>query len=280
MEFRILGPLEVADQRARACNRSEQAAGAAGDPAAPRERGRLERPFDRGAVGRAAAGQRREEPAGARLAAAQALEGGRERRGKRRSSRVAAAIWSASSRASSTWRASSGCVEEGSGALAERGPSGRWSCCARRSAVARSAARRVRLRAVRAARDRPAGGAPSRPRIEQRIEAELALGRHAQLIARARVARRTAPVSRATAQCSSMLALYRAGRQAEALEAYRARAPDARRGARHRARQASSRSYSGRSSPTNLRSTDRGSAPHISPRGGMTPSHQSLRPAV
>ena len=55
--------------------------------------------------------------------------------------------------------------------------------------------------------------------VEMRIEAELALGRHAQLIAELEVLCEEFPVyERFRAQ--HMLALYRSGRQAEALRAY------------------------------------------------------------
>ena len=49
MEFRILGPLEVVSEGPRTA--SGKAASAAGDAAAPRERAGLERPADRGSLG-------------------------------------------------------------------------------------------------------------------------------------------------------------------------------------------------------------------------------------
>ena len=55
--------------------------------------------------------------------------------------------------------------------------------------------------------------------LERRIDADLALGRDGALVRGARDARRRAPASRAPA-AQLMLALYRSGRQAEALAAY------------------------------------------------------------
>ena len=55
--------------------------------------------------------------------------------------------------------------------------------------------------------------------MEQRIEADLALGRHAQLVGELRALVRRHPL-RERLRAQLMLALYRSGRQAEALEAY------------------------------------------------------------
>ena len=57
--------------------------------------------------------------------------------------------------------------------------------------------------------------------LEDRVDADLALGRHAAARRRARGARRRQPL-RERLRGQLMLALYRSGRQAEALDAYRA----------------------------------------------------------
>jgi DNA-binding SARP family transcriptional activator len=57
--------------------------------------------------------------------------------------------------------------------------------------------------------------------IEQRIDADLALGRHAQVVGELEALVRDHPMRERT-RGQLMLALYRCGRQAEALETYRA----------------------------------------------------------
>ena len=69
---------------------------------------------------------------------------------------------------------------------------------------------------------------------EQRIEAELALGRHAELVPELEGLVREQPL-RERLRGQLMLALYRCGRQADALEVYRSGPAVAGRGARARA---------------------------------------------
>jgi DNA-binding SARP family transcriptional activator len=57
--------------------------------------------------------------------------------------------------------------------------------------------------------------------VEQRIDADLALGRHAELVGELEALVARQPL-RERLRCQLMLALYRSARQAEALEAYRA----------------------------------------------------------
>ena len=84
--------------------------------------------------------------------------------------------------------------------------------------------------------------------IELRVEAELALGDHARLVGELQALVREHPMrERLCGQL--MLALYRDGRQTDALEAYRAARGQAGRGDRARARARSCTSSSGGSSP-------------------------------
>ena len=102
MEFRLLGPLEVVEHDRVLELGSAQPARAAGGAAAARERGRLDRPPDRRALGRVAAGDGGQDRPGLRLAAAQGA-------GRRpAASRARPAMSCASTAPSSTSHASSG----------------------------------------------------------------------------------------------------------------------------------------------------------------------------
>ena len=84
--------------------------------------------------------------------------------------------------------------------------------------------------------------------LEERIEADLALGRHAELIGELEALIASHP-HRERLRAQLMLALYRSGRQSEALEVYRNVARDARRD-RDRARRRACSSSRDRSSTT------------------------------
>ena len=100
-------------------------------------------------------------------------------------------------------------------------------------AVARAAAGGVRVGAVRAGRDRAAGGAAPGG-VELRVEADLAAGRHAELVAELQRLTTRASVARAAARAADARAVPQRppGRRAGGLPA---RARGARRGARDRA---------------------------------------------
>ena len=84
--------------------------------------------------------------------------------------------------------------------------------------MARAAARRCGVRTVRAACDRAARELRLAA-IERRVEADLALGRHAELIGELTALVAASPL-RERLRGQLMLALYRSGRQAEALAVY------------------------------------------------------------
>ena len=92
--------------------------------------------------------------------------------------------------------------------------------------------------------------------IELAIDAELAAGRHDEVIARLEELIAEEPL-RERLHAQRMLALYRAGRQSEALDAYRAGARDADRADRGRARAGAANASRRRSSPRTRASTRR-----------------------
>ena len=87
--------------------------------------------------------------------------------------------------------------------------------------------------------------------IESRIEADLALGRQDALVAELETLVAAHPY-REGLRAQLMLALYRSGRQAEALETYRSCSANLQRGTRHRARPASAAAGGRHSSPRPL----------------------------
>ena len=238
-------------RRSRGHARRRGPAGAAGDPAAPRQPRRVRRPADRRALGRAPAGIRRDRAAGARLAAAQGARRGAAPRSSR--ARRAICIRLEPERARpAPLRAARRARRRDSREATRRSAAASAAGGAR--ALARAAARRLRLRAA-SPRQRSARLEELRlAALEKRVEAELALGRHASLVAELSALVDEHPL-RERLRAQLMLALYRAGRQAEALAEYQDGAAHARRRARARARPGAAASSSGRSSARSRRST-------------------------
>ena len=193
-ELRILGPLEVVHRGEAIADGRSEAARAARPPAARRQPHGVGRRARRRAVGRARARTAVEDGAHLRLAAAQGRcrDGAAARRGRRlRASR--------SRPRPSTSCASSGCAGRAGRRWPRATPRTAPSGCARRSrcgAGPRSPSSRSRSRAAEAAHLeelRLVG-------LEDRIDAELALGHHADVVGELAGARR-----RAT-RCASGLA--------------------------------------------------------------------------
>ena len=225
MEFRILGPLEVRRDGRPLTLGGAKSARAARVPAPARERGRLERPADRRALGRAPPASGRDGAPGPRLAAAEGARPGR-RAARDEAAGLRPSVSSAASSTSTASRGSSRRRTGPSAAVAAR------AAARGARAVARPAAGRFRYESFA----QPAIGRLEELRLtalERRIDADLALGRHADAGRRARGPGAEHPLrERFIGQL--MLALYRSGRQTEALAAYRE--GDGRSdGARHRA---------------------------------------------
>ena len=247
LEFRILGPLTVTVDGAAIADRRAEAACAARAAAAERQPCRLARAADRRAVCRAERQFGRSRAAQPRFAVAQGARGGTPGRAapRRARARLPAAR---RARASSTSSASSSSSLTGREALAagDAGDGGRARCA----------------RPKRLWQGRPLADLEFEPfarveverleelrlaAVEERIDAELALGRHLRARLRARGARRRAPVPRALpgAADARALPLRQAGRGARGVPADAALLE---RRARARARASSCSSSSGRSS--------------------------------
>ena len=199
--------------------RQSQAARAARDPAASRQRGRRAGRADRRVVGRAAAAERRAHAAGLRLAAALGVPPERRRRRHPRDAPGGLPPARRLRRARSPPLRAPG--RGGARARSRRTRrSAPPSACARRSALWRGDPLAdlafepfARIDVERLEELRLAA-------LEDRIDADLALGRHTALVPESeRSSRSTRCASGCAVSC--MLALYRAGRQADALTAYR-----------------------------------------------------------
>ena len=214
MEFAILGPLRVSGPDGPDRDQRAQAARAARDAAARAPPGRgLGRAADRRAVGRAPARHGQQGAAGADLAAA-----ARARRRTRSSPAPAGYAIALDDGALDLQRFEALVAQARDAPRRPRRAELLREALAlfRGAAAGRRAAARARP-SIEA--DRLAGARLDA--LEQRIEHDLALGRHAEVVARAR--RRSPPSTpyRERLHAQLMLALYRSGRQADALEAYR-----------------------------------------------------------
>ena len=215
VEFGILGPLAVwTDGRELALGAPKQRALLARAAAAP-QRARADRDARRRALGRAAAGDRGQ-------GACRSTSRSSARRSARASSRRGRSGYLAAGRARRARRSSA--FEEllGRGRrAARRGRRGarRGECCAEALGLWRGPAL-ADFRYEAFARDEIGRLEELRlVALEQRLEADLALGRHAEVVPELEALVREHPL-RESLRGLLMLALYRSGRQADALAAY------------------------------------------------------------
>ena len=213
LQFRILGPLEVSrDGAARRRRRAEAARGARA-PAAERESRRAHGAIDRRALGRHAARDRPVRAPGLRCRHCARRSAAKEARCAR-ARRATCWTWS---RERSTSTASSRCAPR------RRRPATRSavrSCCARRSS---SGATR-RSPTSPPSRSRPRRSRGSRSSGSRRSSSgSTPTSRSAVTRRSSRSSRRSSPSTPIASGCahSSCSALYRSGRQADALDAYR-----------------------------------------------------------
>ena len=214
LDFRILGPLEVLDDdRTIELGGARQRAVLAILLLHRGETVSVDRIVDLD-VGRAAARHRGQDRAGLRVPPAPGARRGRRRRAR-----------GADTPSRSTPSASTRCASSGSWTrVAPRSPTTirrappsscarRWRCGAgRRWAISPTSGSR-RTAAARLEELRLAA-------VEERIEADLRLGRHVELVAELEGLVREHPL-RERLRAQHMLALYRSGRQADALESFR-----------------------------------------------------------
>ena len=143
--------------------------------------------------------------------------------GRTRSSPAARATPSTSTPPPSTASGSRRLVDEARAALRGRRPAGAVDSCASAGAVAGPGAGRRGRGALRPGGDRPAGRAAGGRRGTE-LEAELAAGRHREVVGRVEALLAEHPL-RERLWWLLMLALYRSGRQADALRAYQRPGP-------------------------------------------------------